>query len=133
MEIQDALRPTGMAKIPGFHEGNYVYMCHNQFMIFDCKAEKERQMRAWNYSNLLCNDWLPYYDKKEIRPENAGELWEKRERKDHVRYFMSAYYAAEQSEGLIFRGPNAGAYISELETAIHNQNGWTRLYPPCVP
>ena len=70
-------------------------------------------------SAILQTDWQPYREEKEIRPENAGELWEKR---DCFYHTSGSQYAG----GLTLHG-DVGTV--DIASAIHGKNGWTRLFP----
>lgn len=119
MNIQDALKETGKAHRGS---GDKVYVYEDRGIL---KHNETKEPVVLNF--IICDDWLPYHEEKQIRPENEGELW-----RHHV---SGLYCCTENGDGihknqLIIVGYSGPKPISQgYENMIHGQC-WTRLYPP---
>ena len=119
MDIKKALEPTGKA----YRESDPVFHValddSGALMIY--KNEGNKLIGPEMLSYVLGNDYLPYHDKKEIRPEKAGELWE---------FGRNLFFIIQQNQTLFLM--SAFGTRSECSTRtdiIHNQDGWKRLRP----
>jgi hypothetical protein len=124
MDIINALKETGKARWHRWIGTEYVFKKGVLFFYTDGKSEEE----PYNFDSLLDNNWQPYPDKKEIRPEKAGELWERngeqwatvRDTRTSVPQLLMCNCIKDYKD------------IEESNTwkIIHNQNGWKLLYSP---
>lgn len=128
MNIKDALKETG--KATGLHlpfaETWFVAIDDEDFLWLynDIGAPIQRVPLR----EILRSDWQPYHDKKYIRPEKPGELWERQGEKFFIFFDNDKYVCLclVDESGDKFSTVDAMSYAE----VIHNQNGWTRLYPP---
>lgn len=127
MNIQNALKETGMTiKTSGVD----CYAQEDDKGVLRWVEKKEHQYVAIvSLASVMLEDWQPYHLEKEIRPENAGELWEYRERflwfTRHIRM-----ESGELSEVRIVCQDGENETLQSMCNTIHNKNCWKRLYPP---
>lgn len=117
MKIQDALKDTGKAKREKWGVGEFVYLSGMYFH----QANGEPFCRE----DIAGCGWFPYHDKSVIRPEKAGELWK---HEDGAMLFIRNRITSDE-----LYISNLAGYDNGFEAlnpkVIHNQNGWTRLFP----
>ena len=128
MKIQDALEENGKAKRKS-NPNNYVEIDDYAALVWVGIKSKEIKGSV-SLESILKDNWQPYREAKEIRPEKAGELWKNPQGKllitldsDHTEdlcftYVEDAYTPAPLND--MMWGKNV----------IHNKNGWTRVEPP---
>ncbi|MCK5609774.1 hypothetical protein KAR91_48330 [Candidatus Pacearchaeota archaeon] len=127
MNIQDALKETGKARKKSnlaeyaFLDKSEDSVRHEIFWFVD--GEKESHVQ---FEDLFNDDWQPYHEEKEIRPDSAGELW--RHEQGGTFYTHAKSYNTNSEVATT----NHFGAIEDLprDDKIHNKNGWTRLYPP---
>ena len=117
MNIQDALKETGKAAMGGWDTDRYVFVGGGQL----CNVEGHKFANAC----ILKDDWQPYHEEKEIRPEKEGELWKNNV---NINWFIRRAgssrckgFQAVSEQGVCFD-------IKGLDM-VHGE-GWTRLFPP---
>ena len=76
--------------------------------------------------------WRPYHEVKEIRPEKAGELWEK-DNGSPGNIWVS--FKIDSTRVLRFKHTTTGGEVVLEEgfhkhEVVHNKNGWKLLYSP---
>ena len=123
MKIQDALKPTGKASPKGcmwyiekVPESDYQYRC-----IYQDGDELHDEGKTIDIHHMLRDDWQPYHDKKEIRPEKAGELWR------HTCSGLHLHTDEGPAQQLCLVGWN-GPEREAINNAVHG-SGWTRIHP----
>jgi hypothetical protein len=84
---------------------------------------QDEQIGPVAYCLLKGNDWESYHKAKEIRPENAGELWQFREDNE------DKYVVMYTSPNSLYLTNVFTRLTKEISQVIHNQNGWKRLFP----
>lgn len=121
MNIQDALKETGKA-INKAEFGGF-YAMPNEVGIL-CLYNRKTNIIDGGVSlrSTLLTDWQPYHEKPEIRPKEAGELWKHEPGGLHLHTDDGP---AQQLCMVGWNGPERHA----IDTAIHGQNGWTRICP----
>jgi hypothetical protein len=124
MNIQEALLPTGKAKRDIWLDGEYIYLNHDGlFMLVGSSGHKT----AYNFKCILDAEWQSCPIEKEIRPEKAGELWQK-----SCDYFMYMI-ATERINKLVAIPSMTDLLTFDIEKhgrdMIHGKNGWKRLFP----
>ena len=92
-----------------------------------CRHDKGCPQPNWatpTLQQIIEDDWQPYHEIKEIRPENAGELWDK----DGCKYIT---FGTDNNDLRIFNQVGGEYELSEFipDGPIHDKYGWTRLYP----
>ena len=115
MNIQDALKETGVATV-----GNWIINWNSLDGYFqnthpDGKIEKF----TFGKHDIQRDDWLPYREENEIRPEKAGELW--------VHDRGGSFYTYEGNYGNINTIHISGCAMPK--DFIHGKNGWKRVFP----
>ena len=120
MNIQDALKETGKGQ--GNLKDMYVELNDDEVLCWydisgNCVEEPV------SLSIILDDDWQPYCPVEEIRPEKAGELWEHNNIK-----FMTMVPSVHKDSKMYLKSKFDVKHF--MDNVIHNQNGWTRLYPP---
>lgn len=120
MNIQDALKETGKAR----KEDNFA-----QYAFLEQSEEDPRHELFWSidgkkdghvqYEDIFADNWQPYHEEKEIRPEKEGELW--------VNKFQELAHTAYRGDKLIFVCMNESIPVDDV---LIGMNGWTRRYPP---
>lgn len=123
MKIDKALEPTGMASKDD-NEAEYA-------MLVEDKEAGERKNLLWNgvdgefvhYTDITEEDWQPYHKVKEIRPEKEQEVWLSDDTGVWITHKNANYEIV-----LIAAHSLGSAKLCDIG-AIHNKNGWTRLYP----
>lgn len=125
MNIQDALKETGKVKRKGWGRNEWLAITDlsssGDIQFFFYVKEISVHGERYSQTNILDNEWQPYHDKKEIRPENAGELWEHDETEG---YFHTDY--STQDAQLVMIGYKGVSRDAEITHGDH----WTRLHPP---
>jgi hypothetical protein len=122
MLIQEALKENGKA---WFKEGRDLYARKDGSYVHWYDSLNDNCLGEITLDNLTSDQWQPYHEVKEIRPEKAGELW--------------GFENEMTSDNYITVWVKGGGEIRLIrdtfthivpEKVIHNKNGWTRLYPP---
>lgn len=113
MKIRDALKETGKAELGG---EAYAAKGSDENILYYYNKKTNKQMHPVGYKIILNNDWQPYHEVKEIRPENAGELWKHED----------GYYAhTEKSHGVLhFVYFGLTKRIEDVDIT-----NWTRCFP----
>lgn len=124
MNIQDALKETGKAE-KGYSDAIYVKESEEGVLYWFGK-KSGAEMNGVSFRNIMADDWQPYHPKEEIRPSEAGELWQ---------YNGVEYVTMTESVSIsdkLFMKSKYDHYckIEGSIEIIHNQNGWKRLHPP---
>ncbi len=122
MNIQDALKPTGKATAIS---GNWYAALNKDGVLFYYPEDSESGIDKGPVTLQSIQDltWRPYYDKSVIRPEKGGEHWINEHGKHLFSYRMSLPIHWIDESGEVID-------INLHNSIIHNQSGWTRLYPP---
>ncbi|MCK5603539.1 hypothetical protein KAR91_16765 [Candidatus Pacearchaeota archaeon] len=116
MKSEEALRETGKAKRSCWHDGAYIWLDeHGQFLF----VGPNKKQSGYNLKAILDNEWYPHHEEKEIRPENAGELWVFGKVHTMTVDIGDGLRAIDEFEDFMDRG-----------SMVHGEDGWTRLYPP---
>ena len=132
MNIQSALVPTGKA-VKGGNNGcaNWQagYKWHAERLgrrLVWCDEKGTEQLGDIDYLSIISNDWQPYHEVKEIRPEDEREVWiNKKYSSVHV---LITGWTELGGGKLVFR--NADGHVAPIEPeAIHGKNGWERIHP----
>lgn len=124
MNIQEALKETGKAT----YDGASAHLQWRNCDLWWVDNDTGKWLEKASHKDLFEFWFIPYHDKKEIRPEKAGELWE------HHKFGIACILL--KNSKLIgtwvheHGNTNPVSCISTSSDIIHNQNGWTRLYPP---
>jgi hypothetical protein len=123
MNILKALEPTGKAEsIAGF----YAAIDNDGYLRWFSKDRKIGEQELVNWREISEFNWLPYPNKKEIRPERAGELWILTEH-DGIRSRKCLMVNSSGELKRIWDDACGGSLSSDQ---IHNQNGWKLIYSP---
>jgi hypothetical protein len=125
MNIQDALKETGKAECD---EDGYVFVDEYGILRW-YDTVNNTDTGAAELNEILNSDWLPYHEEKEIRPEEAGELWG-----DEYGDKWATVKDTRTGRELLLMY-NCLQDFKNIEASntlkiIHNKNGWTRLFPP---
>ena len=130
MKIQEALKPTGKATYQGqtdvyveirFDNGaNYLVWVNTEDNEIDGRVAGEEGGRV-AYEMHFKDNWQPYHEVKEIRPEKAGEVWWHEGRDLKILIFSNAMLSLSAID-------ETGA-ICDIERIIHGYNGFTRVDP----
>ena len=122
MRIDEALQKTGKADATVLNS-YYVKVSDAGNLVWYCKKTNE----AYNlvrFEVMIELNWQPYYSESQIRPEKAGELWRYEESGEMVFTFLNL-----PTSSLLLQWEDGDIEDVEQRDVIHNQNGWTRLYP----
>ena len=119
MNVLKALEPTGKVRRAIWNDGAYIKQDGNGRFIFWSPINK--QFSPYNFPVILDNDWQPYHEKPEIRPENAGELW-----RGKSEAFLMTFYSFERDELCFITGNG----IVHKCSSFSDYSEWARLYPP---
>lgn len=125
MNIQEALKETGKAKLPTWHDGAYVYVKNDLIFLKGMGGYD----KPYSSKVMLAGDWQPHHEVKEIRPQKAGELWSIR---DTLIFTYEDVYGDPLQLKFIYADGSGQNYISGHANGqiIHNKNGWTLIYSP---
>lgn len=121
MNIQDALKETGKAcnkdksayvGVRFDHGANYLswYNSHNDEYISNV-----------SYEAHFKDDWQPYHPIKEIRPENAGELWRCT--------LNNVCYLYEPHDNILTTARGNTIKVNKCDPPVVHGEHWKRLYP----
>lgn len=124
MNIQKALEETGKAIQPDIPKGLYYSL--NESGVLWLYSKIGRPIEIVKFGDIFTYNYTPYYEVKEIRPEKAGELWERDGEFNH----RCTTFETDVGLNVIWWDgdtPNTNRIGKDM---IHNKNGWTRLYPP---
>ena len=126
MDIQDALEPTGEAR-KGSNLADYAHLVkdedsdrHSLMWVIDGKNDGNVQ-----YEDIFEDDWQPYHEVKEIRPEKEGELWKNNV---HINWFIR-WVGSSRNKGLQAVSEQGVCFDVKGLDMIHGKE-WTRLFPP---
>jgi len=118
MLIQEALKETGFAIV-----GNWIINWNSLDGYFQ-NTWPDGKITRFNFGkdDILRDDWQPYHEVEEIRPEKAGELWRYRNSDNYAHTF------ADDDDIYFISDGCSPKLVSNLECVVHNQY-WTRLFP----
>ena len=121
MEIKKALEATG--KAVGYTIGSYVALDEDGILYWYTCASNEKGEPVSLFS-INKQNWQPYSLKEEIRPENAGELWESPSRT----LFITKVY----DDDLYFTTVSACNKDHSVYRKVYSShtNEWKRIHPP---
>lgn len=122
MNIQDALKETGEARRPNTRKGQYAYLNKDVLFWNDGPIEAPVLMVS-----IFADDWQPYHEVKEIRPEKAGELWENKE--SNLKFYVHEWGVRLDKRDLHILWNNGPRELLSNIDIIHNKNGWIRCFP----
>ena len=122
MNIQEARGKTGKARRPHWEHKKFVYLVGDDFHVDTGDGQS-----GFVYSDkaILGDDWQPYYEVKEIRPEKAGELWQEELSGNY--YTTNVPMPLGLGGGLALFGPKGRIDIKDGDV-VHGK-GWIRLFP----
>lgn len=122
MKIQNAMKETGKA-VHRDSEDCYIQLDNDGRPEWvHSESCEDDLVTVPQLSHILDSNWQPYLPKEEIRPKEAGELWEWEDRL----VFICETRSDKRLEIKWFHGGTNAM----VDTMIHNQNGWKRLHPP---
>ena len=127
MLIQDALKPTGKAVLSG--SDDFAQEHDDELMWCRIAGDAIGILACVGWKDVAMNDWQPYHEEKEIKPEKAGELWE---HKSHGKCFIvedGSSLAAQTIRGCQRFTIGSDHSWDDFKDIRHNKTGWTRLYP----
>ena len=122
MKVQDALKPTGKAIDKRNRDAHIEvrFECGANYLIWVNNKTSEYEGRL-SYEAHFIEDWQPYHEVNEIRPEKAGEVWWHEGRDLKILIFSNAMLSLSAID-------ETGA-ICDIERIIHGYNGFTRVDP----
>ena len=134
MKIEEALKDGGRATRKGFDW--FVEECQNGEHIYRAIHIASGGVVGYEMAirHFFADDWQPYHEVKEIRPEKAGELWEGASNKVYVTVYRKGilcFHDLEKREStgyLDFKRNDNSAWVC-CDEPIHNKNGWERILP----
>ena len=118
MKLQDALKPTGKARLSTWHDEAYVYLKNNKIYLKGTAGYD----KPYSSEVIIWDDWEPCHEVKEIKPEEPGETWYFKAK--DLKIFTFSNYALGLSTI-----DQTGA-IMDIKGMIHGKNGFTRIEPP---
>ena len=125
MNIQNACENKGtLPEFPNMY-CLIVHLPDNTLSPCWYDAKTDHLARDVTGKEALRTDWIVYHPKEEIRPKEAGELWEFKNNMVQDNYLT-----------IFAKGGSAIWLIKDTYTHIvsekvtHGGNGWTRLHPP---
>lgn len=121
MKIIDALKPTGKATMPHLST-NYVAVDDDDVLRY-FGINTKFAGRVVSYKHIICDDWQPYHEVKEIRPKEPGETWYE------VTRDLKCFTFSNAALGLAMMDER-GVIITIPEYMVHGKNGFTRVDPP---
>ena len=127
MEIQDAMKETGKVECEEYP--SYYAEWHGGNLAFLTKAgDKYQGLLA--HERILADDWQPYHAKEEIRPSEAGELWELWEyiKNDQKTLWFTIRHGLEEIRMTEQTGQTYT--LRGMQYVSHGSTGWKRLHPP---
>ena len=119
MLIQIALKETEKAvneNNPLDGKTGYVRWNADELWWYDRLTKNAR--RELTHQEIFDN-YKPYHEVKEIRPEKAGELW---------KAGNDSFFFTVNSDKIA--GDNGDTYEIKDYEMIHGKHGWIRLFPP---
>lgn len=119
--IQEAIKETGKAYLPG---GDDFATEHDGELMW-CRTAGDAMgiLACVGWKDIARTDWFPYPNKKEIRPEREGEVWENR----HGNLFS----IGEDGKGLFIVCLSEFRAIKDTDMGVvHDCNGWKLIYSP---
>lgn len=121
MLIKDALKPTGKA----WREMDY-YAQRDACGILKWVSKAGDYISTVALESIMADDWQPFPEEKEIRPEYTGELWK----------IKNSVWVAfrRESSCLKFMHTITGGEVDFCDwylknEVIHGKNGWERVFP----
>jgi hypothetical protein len=127
MLIQEALKETGKAFLS--IESEYYAMEGGDSLNWISKKTSTIDSNV-PFVLIMSDQWQPYHEVEEIRPEKAGELW--KNASGNILVIMET----PDREGLFFTYTNDAHKPTLLRNmiwsrnVIHNESGWTLIYSP---
>lgn len=123
MYIQDALKETGKIQHSNLE---HIYAKEDEWGVLHWYSLNDTSPVLVKLSDILSDNWKPYPDKKEIRPEREGELWTSPN--------GTFWHTEEDGEGdLVLVGIGIGDGFPKAKKALQyadNFQCWTLLYSP---
>lgn len=132
MKIKEALKGNGKAIRKGLDW--FIEECQNGEYCYRIADLSTGGVLGYEISihHILADDWQPYHEVKEIRPENAGELWK------FNQYSWFTYFDKNEQNEEVLMGICNDGDISQIDkndkvyksiNPIHGKDGWKRLFP----
>jgi hypothetical protein len=122
MDIREALKETGKAVHGGFASYQEGYSWYVERIGCDLVWRTGAGVKRENatFLEITRDDWQPYHEEKEIRPEKAGELWETK-----TGFKLFVYRGEYEYGGLVLKREDGYTFnVNNLP------DGLKRLYPP---
>lgn len=121
MKVQKALNETGKAEL-GLE--CYASVGSDGLILYYYDKKTSKQSHPVGYKTLLSNNWQPYHEEEEIRPENEDEAWLSKDTGVWITHRNA------NLEIVLISSHSLGSIRLCDTGAIHNKNGWTRIEPP---
>ena len=119
---QPLLLPPGSKNIPARPKDPSALPKEDPLHWYDMETNHENY--PVSIADIGRDEWQPYLEVKEIRPEKAGELWERDGESNH----RCVTYEGIVGLNVIWWG--GAANTDRVDTGmIHNKNGWIRYFP----
>jgi hypothetical protein len=135
MLIQEALKETGLATVGGAENSWHIHWNSLDSCFYRTYENGKIERYKMGMKALSRDDWQPYHEAEEIRPEKAGELWRaqsgcywftyENERRGTLEFIPSTTGNAT----LVINPMSIGSMDGPPLEIIHNKNGWERLFP----
>lgn len=125
MKIQEALKPTGKATIGGTENHWHIQWDSVENRFYKTHENGKIEKYKIRLKALMRDDWQPYHEVKEIRPEKAGELW--------LSNNDTIFFTYRKCSEIFFihrDGSGQEAVSIKNDGEIVHGECWTRLYPP---
>ena len=124
MKILEALEPIGKARLPG--SDDFAQEIDGELMWCRIAGDAMGILACVGWKDVARDDWQPCPEVKEIRPETAGELWERDGESNH----RCVVYKNDIGLNVVWWGGDEIPYTNYVENdMIHNKNGWKRICP----
>jgi hypothetical protein len=127
MLIQEALKETGLATVGGAENSWHIHWNSLDSCFYRTYENGKIERYKVGMKALGRDDWQPYHEAKEIRPEKAGELWERKGIHYAIGYLKCRDGIYQTQYGL--HRFDCNDYKPVDNNMIHGKNGWTRLFP----
>ena len=121
MRVLVALKESD--KLLGALQCHYA-MRGNQGVLYWYDIETNKENYPVSIADIGRDEWQPYFEVKEIRPERAGELWQ------YGNLFeWCTVRKNEVLEMICARGKDIET-VDKMNLTIHGKNDWKLLYSP---